>query len=324
MQSSEFGIENMQVQGEQMALESEQNRELVLGAMAHYLGRIDFGKGSIDARDITEEQFMDHLNTVSEQFLMFVPDLRQRYGGCMDGRGNLQTDTGKPVAPRPKVIGGPSLFAHNVATVAGLSIVSDIDDPLEQFAIVNKKLVEAGFHLGMHRECGAARGAKAVLETHIENFDTINQHLGTRSREVAMNNGKHLDDIRKSLEIAYRKISQSPKFTEDNMIEIVQKLDGLDAIVNLRVDHDHSNHGHDEIGLGFVDVENAVVLKDASIENTGKQVFWQVVRYGRSIVQALARTQAEFERGIIVADQLPIAGIGTLGVGQHVGEISSK
>lgn len=176
----------------------------------------------------------------------------------------------------------------------------------------------------MHRECGMARGAKSVVETLVESFDDVNRFLGSRAKFVATKQPHLLDVIKAGAESTFMMLNKTSSFTEDKMIDVVKELAGDEAVMHLDVDHDHDNHGHDEQGLILVDSENTLVLKDKFNQDTDIMNFWQNVRYGRSLLQVVSRNQEEYLRGVIVADQLALAGTGTLGRNQHVGEISSE
>jgi hypothetical protein len=286
-----------------------------------YIGRVEWGKGSIDASHVSKEDFTKHLEIVAQNCVIFVPDLRQRFGGCMDGRGNSETKAGTPVEPRPKVPGGPSMFAWYVASVGNFGIIRRTNDPLEQFYHVNKRLKEKGFHLGMHEECGMARGSKNVTENYIEEQDSITSLITARPRLYIEKNPNIQLEIRSGAESTYRNLSRVTNFTEENMHMIVQELDGEESIVKLQVDHDHENHGHEEDGLIFVDVENGIVGKDMAIEQTGRMTFLHSQNYARQIVAALAESPDEIKLGVIIADQAALAAVTTLGKRQHVGHI---
>lgn len=292
---------------------------------ANYLGRINFGDGNIDASEMSAEDYMSQVDWIANNALVFTPDIRQLYGGCMDGRSNIITDGGNEVLHRPKVIGGPSLFAWYVASIGNFSVLEGSNNPIEQFTLVNKILKSNGFRLGMHRECGAARGIVPVLEHYANNQSEINSLIGAKAKSYAdYNNGIFLDQISEGVENTYNLSRSSEDFIEESMLEIVKDIDGPDAVINLAADHEHPTHGHDEKGLIFVRVKNGVVYKDVVNENTGVQSFYQNIRYAKSIIETLVRTPEELGRGLIIAEQLPIAAVSTLGRNQHVSEITGN
>ena len=150
---------------EQQAITSERvlNQEHDANLGITYNGRVDFGVGAINAEETTQEQFIGQLKYIAGNGLEYVPNYEQLFGNCMDGRGDDKTLGGIDVTPRPKLLGGPSVFGWYVATAGNFSILEGIEDPVEQFTVINKQLHKAGFKLGMHVECGAARG---VVRAH--------------------------------------------------------------------------------------------------------------------------------------------------------------
>lgn len=300
-------------------------QELLKKPVSNYLGRIDFGSGNIDAEDVTVEEFKNQLEVIRVNHLDFISDLRLVHGSCMDGRNDIKTESGNIlVGARPKIIGGPSLFAWNVASIGGFSVLNDVDRPIDQFAEVNRLLVEAGVFLGMHRVCGAAMGAAPVTENYTDYFEQIHKHVGAEARALGeLNGGKYLTEIREGAGQTNKKIvAAGNSFTEDKMIKVVLDLGGPEAVTHLEVDHEHETHGHEEDGLVFMRVRNAIISKERVNEETGRMLFYNNSLYARRIVEVLARTKEELIKGIIIADQLPIAGVATLGKGQHVGELT--
>lgn len=288
-------------------------------------GRIDFGTGNIDATLATQEQYVEKLKFVASEGLILVPDFRQFYGGCMDGRGNVLTIAGNPVPPRPKVIGGPSLFVWYVASIGNFSILDGIDDPLEQFKKVNEALHQAGFKLGMHVECGAARGIVPILESYDQNYDQITSLVGDEAEERIKRNPDIISSgIKHGINVTGTMAGQSPDFNEQSMHKIVSDLDGEDAIIHLASDPDHENSGHEEEGLVFIRVNNTIVNKDKVVEKYGHKLFYQNAIYAARLIRAISRTDEELVKGSIIGDQLAIAGCATLGKNQHVGEISGS
>ena len=287
-----------------------------------YEGRLDFAAGTIDATDITPEQFIEKLKFIGSEGLILVPDLSQLHGGCMDGRGNALTIAGNPVAPRPKVIGGPSLFTWYLASIGNFSILEGIDDPLEQFKKVNEVLMEADFKLGMHVECGAARGIVPILECYRENYDGITSFVGDEAEaHIAENPDIITSGIKRGIEITGNSAADSPGFNEQAMHKVVSDLNGMDAIIRLASDPEHENKGHEEEGLAFIRVDNAIVNKDKVVEKYGHKLFYQNAVYAARLIRAIARTDEEIKLGTVIGDQLAIAGCATLGKNQHVGEI---
>jgi len=291
-----------------------------------YLGQIDFGKGAIDASETSKSDFMNHLEYVAKDGLYYLPDLDQHYGGCMDGRSNVATLTDKPLRiPRPKVIGGPSLLIWNIAAVGNFSIIEGIDDPLEQFFVLNKALKDAGGKLGMHQVCGAARGVVPVLENYIEEFDSVSGLITAESTGILGPDGSPIrDELQKNAQKTHGIVSKVSNFTKENMLKVVQQIDGQDAVIKLDVDPTHPTQGHDEIGLLFAKVHNAVVYKDKINRETGKQMFYQNTVYAASLIQKIAQTKEEYNKGLIIADQMAVTGTATLGKNQHIGEIEGS
>src|SRR5688572_16188527 len=135
-------------QGEEMS--EHEKLERVDGARALYIGRVGYGKGAIDASEIPKSEFMAELTHAANECMVFVPDFRQIYGGCMDGRDNVITLAGNAILPRPKVIGAPVWFAWAVAANGRFSMLQGIKDPLKQFETLAHRLKKRGFNLGMH------------------------------------------------------------------------------------------------------------------------------------------------------------------------------
>lgn len=290
----------------------------------NYFGRLDFGTGSINAEDVSEKFFRAQLDQVADDGLTSMADFNKLYGICMDGRTVVSNELGSQVAPRPEVIGGPSGFGWYVATLGSFSLFKPGMTPLDQFIIVNKQLVEAGFQLGMHHICGAARGVQAVIERYGEAYDDINQYIGAGAQKVLKANaGRQNLHILHGIDATVKNIvNNGDDFTEDTMLAVVRDLSGPEAIVRLdQGTDDHNTAGHEEGGLLFVDIDNAVVNKS----KLAGQLFVQNRAYARKIVKTLAGNDIEARhRGLAIADQLPIAAVSVLGKGQHVGEVSGQ
>jgi hypothetical protein len=305
-----------------LKVDSVYNAEFKTEIGINYLGRIDFGQGNIDASDVEQQAFTDHIQYIGSEGLVYAADLSELYSGCIDGRPNIQTISGKPVRPRSKVIGGNTLFGWNVAAMGNYSLLAGVDDPLEQFRIVSLRLKEAGFRLGMHLKCGAAGAVEPVAENYLHFYDKIHGLSSQRTRSL-LTTGQLVthEEMRVNIEKTQNNLHGVKNFNEEEMHKVVMELDGRDAIIQLDERQDHENHGHEEIGLLKSFVRNAVIFKDRITEQTGRQVFYQDMVYAQSIVDVLARTPHERARGTVIADHLPLAGVTTLGNNQHVGEI---
>ncbi len=115
--SPENRINFVKNQGDEevMTIDVQPDHELIYGSIATYLGRINFGKGNIEATHVKQEDFTKNLQLIAGNYLIYAPDYRQINGVCMDGRNFLMTEAKTKPDPRPKVIGGPSLFTPIVA-----------------------------------------------------------------------------------------------------------------------------------------------------------------------------------------------------------------
>ncbi len=290
---------------------------------AQYLGRADFAEGSIEST-ATQQEFMEML-TIVKNNLLYVANYEDEFTGCMDGRNNAVDELGNPFDPRIKVKGGSSVFAYNVAAYGQFEIVEGIERPLDQFTVVNQRLVDSKLRLGMHYECGAARGAGGVAENYHDNYKNIHSLSGQDAkRSLAEDNHKRESMLRQGALLTAEAITKyGDDFTEENMHSVVRALNGPEAIVHLEVDHDHPNHGHTEQGLALLRVSHAKIDKPAVIA-AGADLFYHNVEYAKRIVRALASNPEEIVRGDILADTLAIAGIATLGTRQHVGELTGE
>ncbi len=301
--------------------------EILQKPIANYLGRVEFGIGNIDASDVTKEEFTEQLENIKDNHLEFVSDLRLVHGSCMDGRSDVMTEAGNRVqGTRPKIIGGPSLFAWYAASIGQFEILEGIENPIDQFAAVNQKLVQAGIFLGMHRACGAARGVVPVLENYATNFSKIHQLVGAEARAVSeLKDGKYMKEILEGAEQAYKTATTAgDSFSEEEMLKVVLALGDPEAVTHLEVDLEHETHGHQEDGLIFMRIRNAMISKASVNEETGRMFFYNNSLYARGIIEVLARNQDELAKGVIIADQLPIAGVATLGRQQHIAELTGQ
>lgn len=313
--------------GEKMLDSAQQvyNEEFEANLGINYLGRVDFGQGNIDASNVTVPEFMGQLDYIGTKGLVRVPDMLQVYGGCMDGRGNMTTLAGNQVPPRPKVIGGPSLFSWYVASLGNFKVLDGESNPTRQFERVNTILHNNGFRLGMHVGCGAAAGVEPILGNYNEQYENITNVIGSEARELIKPDGPVSETgIREGIFRTRDRVSTTSDFNEENMHRIIRRIDGDDTVIKLDADHSHATHGHDEEGLLYLRVNNGVAFKDKINRETGRQVFYQNMVYASRIIDALALDEAEKSRGLVIAEQLPVAGVATLGKGQHVGEISGS
>lgn len=298
------------------------NQEFETSLGINYLGRVDFGQGNIDATSVSVPEFMDQLDYIGTQGLVRVPNMSQVYGGCMDGRGNITTLAGNQVPPRPKVIGGPSLFSWYVSSLGNFKVLDGESNPTRQFERVNMILHKNGFRLGMHVGCGAAAGIEPILGNYDAQYENISSLVGAEARELIQPGGPVSETgIREGIFRTGDRVSNTSDFNEENMHRIIREIDGDDTVIKLQADHNHDNHGHNEDGLVFLRVNNGVAYKDKINKETGRQVFYQNTAYASRIIDALALDETERARGLVIADQLPLAGVATLGKGQHVGEI---
>lgn len=296
--------------------------ETVNGIEVRYVGRVDFGQGNIDATDVSMEEATKQAETVAREGLIQVTDYKDEYGGCMDGRDNDVNELGQGFPPRPKVIGGPSVFGWYVAAIGDFLILSDpdVNTPLKQFKIVNERLKEAGFKLGMHYECGAARGVKPVVNVYNQMFEGISELSGEDAKKLAEND-ERIEKIRAGIQTVQNELAEAgEKFTEGKMHNIVRTLDGKEALIHLKTDHNHPNHGHEEQMLLRLRTPHTKIDKPTVISK-GVKAFYSNEGYASALVEALAQTDEERARGLIIADHLPLAGVATLGRGQHVIEL---
>lgn len=85
---------------------AELDRSPELWLPVSYHGRIDFGTGTIDASEVSEEEFMSLVETAASKYTLYVPNPSAKYGSCMDGRDMIASDDGRQredLQPRPKV-----------------------------------------------------------------------------------------------------------------------------------------------------------------------------------------------------------------------------
>lgn len=295
--------------------------EVAVEATINYVGRIDFGRGNIDASGVTKEEAMRQAGIVLKEGLIPQGDYRGQYGGCMDGRDNYLDETGAPFEPRPKVIGGPVVFGWTVASIGGFSMLRASAEPLKQFDAVAERLVEAGYLPGMHDECGMARGLASVLRSYQEFYAQVASLAGDEAVELAKNK-RLVMSVKSGLRETIGLLDAKGKtMTEPAMQSVVRDIGGPKALIRLRTDPKHPNHGHEEelllrLRLPGFKIDKPLVIK------RGVKAFYSNEEYARALVEVLAQTEEERDRGLIIADHLPLAGDATLGNGQHIIEIS--
>lgn len=209
-----------------------------------------------------------------------------------------------------------------MAAAAGLSKLDSDKGLLDQFKLMNELMNERGIGLGMHHRCGAAMGSAAVTQKLHDNFDEIVEMLHPDMKDVSKRLGEaNMGRIRDNAGRTADKISNQKDFTDENMIYVVKKIAGPSAVVTLEEDHDHDTHGHEEGGLVFVELPNAVIAKNYFNKATNAQMFWQNNAYARIIARAVSSDFTEGAMAELAGCMLAIAGVATLGRGHQVASI---